>query len=193
MSRAMRYHYGNEKQGRKGHLAMVKEKRLVYRFGEIAINWRSEEVMPVSLCQRHDICGSSMCLWRKEWIQIRFILIIELQRLAKSDNILVLTSSHVKVLINNIHMVSTLGSRIAWLVWKFKILHLQWCRSLISSALSWDHLVSFWHSGHNSAWCATNILSLCISFTNYNIVWPSTLPKLCSNWLQCLQKNEISV
>ena len=66
MSRAMRYHYGNEKQGRKGHLAMVKEKRLVYRFGEIAINWRSEEVMPVSLCQRHDICGSSMCLWRKE-------------------------------------------------------------------------------------------------------------------------------
>ena len=125
--------------------------------------------------------------------KIRFILIIELQRLAKSDNILVITSSHVKVLINNIHMVSTLGSRIAWLVWKFKILHLQWCRSLISSALSWDHLVSFWHSGHNSAWCATNVLSLCISFTNYNIVWPSTLPKLCSNWLQCLQKNEISV
>ena len=31
MSRAMRYHYGCEKQGRKGHLAMVKEKRLVYR------------------------------------------------------------------------------------------------------------------------------------------------------------------
>ena len=26
MSRAMRYHYGSEKAGRKGHLAMVKEK-----------------------------------------------------------------------------------------------------------------------------------------------------------------------
>ena len=32
MSRAMRYHYGSEKHGRKGHLAMVKEKRLYYRF-----------------------------------------------------------------------------------------------------------------------------------------------------------------
>ena len=32
MSRAMRYHYGSAKQGRKGHLAMVKEKRLFYRF-----------------------------------------------------------------------------------------------------------------------------------------------------------------
>ena len=31
MSRAMRYHYGNEKNGRRGHLAMVKEKRLYYR------------------------------------------------------------------------------------------------------------------------------------------------------------------
>ena len=31
MSRAMRYHYGCERQGRKGHLAMVKEKRLYYR------------------------------------------------------------------------------------------------------------------------------------------------------------------
>ena len=31
MSRAMRYHYGCERQGRKGHLAMVKEKRLCYR------------------------------------------------------------------------------------------------------------------------------------------------------------------
>ena len=31
MSRAMRYHYGSEKSGRKGHLAMVKEKRLFYR------------------------------------------------------------------------------------------------------------------------------------------------------------------
>ena len=32
MSRAMRYHYGSERQGRKGHLAMVKEKRLFYRY-----------------------------------------------------------------------------------------------------------------------------------------------------------------
>ena len=32
MSRAMRYHYGCERQGRKGHLAMVKEKRLCYRY-----------------------------------------------------------------------------------------------------------------------------------------------------------------
>ena len=31
MSRAMRYHYGSVRQGRKGHLAMVKEKRLFYR------------------------------------------------------------------------------------------------------------------------------------------------------------------
>jgi hypothetical protein len=31
LSRAMRYHYGSVKQGRKGHLAMVKEKRLFYR------------------------------------------------------------------------------------------------------------------------------------------------------------------
>ena len=32
MSRAMRYHYGCERQGRKGHLAMVKEKRLYYKW-----------------------------------------------------------------------------------------------------------------------------------------------------------------
>ena len=38
MSRAMRYHYGNP--SRKGHLAMVEKKRLVYRFGESAIRWR---------------------------------------------------------------------------------------------------------------------------------------------------------
>ena len=31
ISRAMRYHYGSERQGRRGHLAMVKEKRLFYR------------------------------------------------------------------------------------------------------------------------------------------------------------------
>ena len=66
MSRAMRYHYGSEKQGRKGHLAMVKEKRLVYRFGELAINWRTEEVLPIRSCQTHDLCRGSMCLWRKE-------------------------------------------------------------------------------------------------------------------------------
>ena len=34
MSRAMRYHYGCERQGRKGHLAMVKEKRLYYKLVE---------------------------------------------------------------------------------------------------------------------------------------------------------------
>ncbi len=66
MSRAMRYHYGNEKQGRKGHLAMVKEKRLVYRFGELAINWKTEEVLPIRPCPTHELCGGSMCLWRKE-------------------------------------------------------------------------------------------------------------------------------
>ena len=32
MSRAMRYHYGSVRQGRKGHLAMVKEMRLFYRW-----------------------------------------------------------------------------------------------------------------------------------------------------------------
>ena len=31
ISRAMRYHYGSTRQGRRGHLAMVKEKRLFYR------------------------------------------------------------------------------------------------------------------------------------------------------------------
>ena len=31
ISRAMRYHYGSERSGRKGHLAMMKEKRLCYR------------------------------------------------------------------------------------------------------------------------------------------------------------------
>ena len=66
MSRAMRYHYGSEKQGRKGHLAMVKEKRLVYRFGELAVNWRTDDVMPIRPCQTHELCGGSMCLWRKE-------------------------------------------------------------------------------------------------------------------------------
>lgn len=66
MSRAMRYHYGNEKQGRKGHLAMVKEKRLVYRFGELAVNWRIQDVAPIIPCETHALCGGSMCLWRKE-------------------------------------------------------------------------------------------------------------------------------
>ena len=44
MSRAMRYHYGCERQGRKGHLAMVKEKRLYYKWVEFLLcpldaNW----------------------------------------------------------------------------------------------------------------------------------------------------------
>ena len=34
ISRAMRYHYGSERNGRKGHLAMVKDKRLCYRYEE---------------------------------------------------------------------------------------------------------------------------------------------------------------
>ena len=65
MSRAMRYHYGSEKQGRKGHLAMVKEKRLVYRFGELAVNWRSSEVR-LKDCHLHDLCKGCLCLWTKE-------------------------------------------------------------------------------------------------------------------------------
>lgn len=65
LSRAMRYHYGSIKQGRKGHLAMVKEKRLFYRFGELAVNWRSDEVQ-VKRCERHDLCKQSLCLWTKE-------------------------------------------------------------------------------------------------------------------------------
>ena len=65
MSRAMRYHYGNPRHGRKGHLAMVKEKRLVYRFGELAINWRRDEVVPGN-CDLHDLCRGHMCLWSKE-------------------------------------------------------------------------------------------------------------------------------
>ena len=65
MSRAMRYHYGSEKTGRKGHLAMVKEKRLVYRFGELAVNCRSSDVC-ITDCQLHDLCKDALCLWTKE-------------------------------------------------------------------------------------------------------------------------------
>ena len=65
MSRAMRYHYGSEKTGRKGHLAMVKEKRLVYRFGELAVNCRSSEVC-ITDCSMHDLCKDGLCLWTKE-------------------------------------------------------------------------------------------------------------------------------
>ena len=67
MSRAMRYHYGSEKAGRerKGHLAMVKEKRLVYRFGELALNWRRSEVRRVP-CETHELCRRGLCLWTKE-------------------------------------------------------------------------------------------------------------------------------
>ena len=39
MSRAMRYHYGCERQGRKGHLAMVKEKRLYYKYVVLKIGF----------------------------------------------------------------------------------------------------------------------------------------------------------
>jgi len=67
MSRAMRYHYGCERQGRKGHLAMVKEKRLYYKFGELARNWREEEVAPLKhQCHQHPLCRSQICLWTKE-------------------------------------------------------------------------------------------------------------------------------
>jgi len=68
MSRAMRYHYGCERQGRKGHLAMVKEKRLYYRFGELSRNWRPSEVANISnvSCTTHSLCRSNMCLWTKE-------------------------------------------------------------------------------------------------------------------------------
>merc|ERR550517_2225240 len=68
MSRAMRYHYGSEKQGRKGHLAMVKEKRLVYRFGELAVNWRplDMEGRRDHRCREHILCRNHLCLWTKE-------------------------------------------------------------------------------------------------------------------------------
>ena len=65
MSRAMRYHYGSEKTGRKGHLAMVKEKRLVYRFGELAVNCKTSDVC-ITDCQLHDLCKDGLCLWTKE-------------------------------------------------------------------------------------------------------------------------------
>ena len=65
MSRAMRYHYGNERQGRKGHLAMVREKRLVYRFGELAVRWRRGEVRQAP-CDLHQLCKGCLCLWTKE-------------------------------------------------------------------------------------------------------------------------------
>ena len=84
MSRAMRYHYGCERQGRKGHLAMVKEKRLCYRyitrkrifvggnedqcyrFGELFTNWRLDGLSASSHCYEHVICRGAFCLWTKE-------------------------------------------------------------------------------------------------------------------------------
>lgn len=67
MSRAMRYHYGSERQGRKGHLAMVKEKRLFYRFGVLAINWRTSEMERIiTPCSKHSLCQNDLCLWTKE-------------------------------------------------------------------------------------------------------------------------------
>ena len=73
MSRAMRYHYGSKKQNRKGHLAMVKGKRLIYRFpdkvafkqasgyfarfGELAVTWRRVEMGSLlQQCDKHWIC-----------------------------------------------------------------------------------------------------------------------------------------
>ncbi len=44
---------------------MVREKRLVYRFGELAINWRRGEV-PQEPCALHDLCRGALCLWTKE-------------------------------------------------------------------------------------------------------------------------------
>jgi len=63
MSRAMRYHYGGP--NRKGHLAMVREKRLVYKFGELATNWHIGDV-PIIKCKQHEICKGYLCLWTKE-------------------------------------------------------------------------------------------------------------------------------
>ena len=65
MSRAMRYHYGCARTGRRGHLSMVKEKRLVYKFGEVAVNWRRGEV-EMANCDVHDLCKGYLCLWTKE-------------------------------------------------------------------------------------------------------------------------------
>ena len=67
MSRAMRYHYGSERHGRKGHLAMVKEKRLFYKFGELAVNWRVGDMKnKIEPCNVHSLCKTSLCLWTKE-------------------------------------------------------------------------------------------------------------------------------
>ena len=67
MSRAMRYHYGSERKGRKGHLAMVKEKRLYYRFGELAVNWNQDDMkLRNKTCKAHRICREYLCLWTKE-------------------------------------------------------------------------------------------------------------------------------
>ena len=87
MSRAMRYHYGSEKKGRKGHLAMVKEKRLCYRlnspssikrhenvkivlfsrFGELSVNWRRGEMLSaLQNCEKHRLCQNRLCLWTRE-------------------------------------------------------------------------------------------------------------------------------
>ena len=64
MSRAMRYHYGNQKEGRKGHLAMVKRKNLMYQFGELTVNWRFDNALPKN-CREHDLCKTGTCLWTR--------------------------------------------------------------------------------------------------------------------------------
>ena len=85
ISRAMRYHYGSERSGRIGHLAIVRDRRLCYRlgssellkmksdwshflsgrFGELAVNWRSGEI-DVIPCKDHEICQAGLCLWTME-------------------------------------------------------------------------------------------------------------------------------
>jgi len=63
MSRAMRYHYGGH--GRKGHLTKLNQKRLVYKFGDLAINWQARDVK-ITKCGLHELCKGNLCLWTKE-------------------------------------------------------------------------------------------------------------------------------
>ena len=40
------------------------------RFGELARNWREEDVAPLKYpCTRHYLCRDHICLWTKEWLE----------------------------------------------------------------------------------------------------------------------------
>ena len=43
----------------------MKVEFLSARFGELAVNWRSGEIVVIP-CKEHEICKTGLCLWTKE-------------------------------------------------------------------------------------------------------------------------------